>query len=81
MQIGRKDLLWNYAATSMRILSGIVVLPITLRMLPSEEIGIWSIFLALMTITSLLDFGFSNSFSRNVTYIYSGVKELKTIYR
>ena len=77
MQIGRKDLLWNYAATSMRILSGIIVLPITLRMLPSEEMGIWSIFLSLMTITTLLDFGFSNSFSRNVTYIYSGVKELK----
>ena len=78
MQIGRKDLLWNYAATSMRILSGIIVLPITLRMLPSEEMGIWSIFLSLITITSLLDFGFSNSFSRNVTYVYSGVKELKT---
>ena len=78
MQIGRKDLLWNYAATSMRILSGIIVLPITLRMLPSEEMGIWSIFLSLVTITSLLDFGFSNSFSRNITYVYSGVKELKT---
>ena len=78
MQIGRKDLLWNYAATSMRIVSGIVVLPIALRMLPSEEMGIWSIFISLMTITSLLDFGFSNSFSRNITYVYSGVKELKT---
>jgi O-antigen/teichoic acid export membrane protein len=78
MQIGRKDLLWNYVATSMRILSGIIVLPVALRMLPSEEMGIWSIFLSLMTITSLLDFGFSNSFSRNVTYVYSGVKELKT---
>ena len=78
MQIGRRDLLWNYAATSMRILSGIVVLPVILRMLPSEEIGIWSIFLSLMTITSLLDFGFSNSFSRNITYVYSGVKELRT---
>jgi len=77
MQIGRKDLLWNYASTSMRILSGIVVLPITLRMLSSEEMGIWSIFLSLITITSLLDFGFSNSFSRNITYVYSGVKELK----
>jgi len=77
MQIRRKDLVWNYAATSMRILSGIVVLPITLHMLPSEEVGIWSIFLSLITITSLLDFGFSNSFARNVTYVYSGVKELK----
>ena len=78
MQIGRKDLLWNYAATAMRILSGIIVLPVMLRLLPSEEVGIWAIFLSLTTITSLLDFGFSHSFSRNITYVFSGVKEIKT---
>jgi O-antigen/teichoic acid export membrane protein len=78
MQIGRKDLLWNYAATGMRLLSGIIVLPITLRMFPSETMGIWSIFLSLTAILSLLDFGFSNAFSRNVSYVFSGVKELKT---
>jgi O-antigen/teichoic acid export membrane protein len=78
MQIGRKDLMWNYAATAMRILSGVIVLPVTLRMFPSEEMGLWSIFLSLTTITGLLDFGFSNSFSRNITYIFSGIKELKT---
>jgi O-antigen/teichoic acid export membrane protein len=47
-------------------------------MLPSEEMGLWGIFLNLATLTVLLDFGFSNSFSRNITYVYSGVKELKT---
>jgi len=77
MQIGRKDLFWNYAATSMRILSGVIILPVILRMFPSEEVGIWGIFLSLMGITALLDFGFSNSFSRNITYVYSGAKELK----
>jgi len=46
-------------------------------MLPSEEVGIWAIFTTLIAIPSLLDFGFSNSFSRNITYVYSGVKELK----
>ncbi|MBP1638603.1 MAG: putative rane protein [Bacteroidetes bacterium] len=77
MQTGRKDLLWNYAATIMRVLSGIIILPITLRLLPPEEMGLWAIFLSLTTITSLLDFGFTSSFSRNVTYVFSGVKELK----
>ncbi|GHT31182.1 hypothetical protein FACS189434_00470 [Bacteroidia bacterium] len=78
MQIGRKDLLWNYAATFMRILSGIVVLPMTLRMFPSEEMGIWSVFLSLTVILSLLDFGFANAFSRNISYVFSGVKTLKS---
>jgi len=77
MQIGRKDLLWNYAATSMRFLFLIVVMPVTLRIFSPEEMGMWTIFINLITITSLLDFGFSNSFSRNVSYIYSGVREIK----
>jgi O-antigen/teichoic acid export membrane protein len=77
MQIGRKDVAWNFAATFMRIASGLIVLPLVLRLLPSQEVGLWNIFLTIGSIASLLDFGFSNAFSRNITYIFSGVKELK----
>jgi O-antigen/teichoic acid export membrane protein len=77
MQIGRKDVVWNFAATSLRIASGVIVLPISLRMLSNETIGLWGIFLTIGSITPLLDFGFSSSFSRNITYIFSGAKQLK----
>lgn len=77
MQIGRKDVAWNFAATFMRIASGLIVLPLVLRLLPSQEVGLWNIFLTIGSIATLLDFGFSNAFSRNITYIFSGVKELK----
>jgi len=77
MQIGRKDVAWNFAATFMRIASGLIVLPLVLRLLPSQEVGLWNIFLTIGSIAALLDFGFSNSFARNITYIFSGVKELK----
>ncbi len=77
MKTGRKDIFWNYAATFMRIASGIIILPLVLRNLPSEEVGLWSIFLTVSSLTALLDFGFTNSFSRNVAYVFSGVKELK----
>jgi len=76
MQIGRKDVIWNFAATFMRIASGVIVLPLVLRLLPSQEVGLWNIFLTIGSLATLLDFGFSNSFSRNVTYIFSGVKTL-----
>lgn len=78
MKIGRKDIVWNYVATFMRIASGIVILPIVLRMLPSEEVALWGLFLTISSLTTLLDFGFSNSFSRNVAYVFSGVTELKS---
>jgi O-antigen/teichoic acid export membrane protein len=76
-QIGRKDVIWNFAGTFMRIASGVIVLPLSLHMLSSETIGLWGIFLTIGSITPLLDFGFSSSFSRNITYIFSGAKQLK----
>ncbi|HCE56596.1 MAG TPA: hypothetical protein DER09_02075 [Prolixibacteraceae bacterium] len=77
MQIGRKDIAWNAAGTFMRVASGVIILPIVLRTFPKEEYGLWTIFIYVGTIAALLDFGFSNAFGRNITYIFSGVKELK----
>jgi hypothetical protein len=77
-QIGRKDVIWNFAGTFMRIASGLLVLPLVLHLLPSKEVGLWNIFLTIGGLAALLDFGFSNAFSRNITYVFSGAKELKS---
>jgi O-antigen/teichoic acid export membrane protein len=77
MQIGRKDVIWNFAATFMRVASGLIVLPLVLRLLPRQEYGLWTIYVTIGGLATLLDFGFANSFTRNVTYIFSGVKILK----
>jgi O-antigen/teichoic acid export membrane protein len=47
-------------------------------MFPQETVAIWSIFSTIIALTGLLDFGFNPSFARNVSYVVSGVKELKT---
>lgn len=78
MQITKKDILWNYAATFLKIASGVLLLPLILRKMPSEMVGIWSVFMTITAFASILDFGFSTSFARNVTYVFSGVNELKT---
>jgi O-antigen/teichoic acid export membrane protein len=78
INIGRKDVLWNYAATFLQIGVGIILLPFILRVFPQETVAIWTIFTTIMALTSLLDFGFNPSFARNVSYVVSGVKELKT---
>jgi len=77
MQIGRKDIYWNYAATFLRIAAAAILLPFILRMMPSEMVGIWTVFITITAFAGLLDFGFNPSFSRNVTYIFSGVRTLK----
>ncbi|MDR2406695.1 MAG: hypothetical protein LBE13_01065 [Bacteroidales bacterium] len=78
MNINRKDVIWNYAATFLKIGVGIILLPFILRVFPQETVAIWSIFTTVITLTSLFDFGFNSSFARNVSYVVSGVKILKT---
>lgn len=77
MDIGKKDIIWNYSATILRVAAGVLVLPIILKKLNPEDIGLWSIFVTIGSLSFLLDFGFSDSFARNITYIYSGVNKLQ----
>jgi O-antigen/teichoic acid export membrane protein len=77
MKITRTDVLWNYIATFFKISSSLLLLPLILRKLPSEDVAIWTIFSSIAALVFLIDFGFNSSFSRNVTYIFSGVKTLQ----
>jgi O-antigen/teichoic acid export membrane protein len=77
MNIGRKDVIWNYAATFLNVGTGVILYPFILRIFPQETVAIWTIFTTIITLSSLLDFGFNSSFTRNVSYVVSGVKELK----
>ncbi|MDR1552603.1 MAG: hypothetical protein LBS69_03950, partial [Prevotellaceae bacterium] len=78
INIGKKDVIWNYVATFLQIGSGIVLLPFILRSFSEETVGLWTVYATIISFVGLLDFGFNASFSRNVTYIVSGVRELKT---
>lgn len=77
MEITNKDVYWNYGATFLRFASPALLLPFILRILSPEKVGIWAIFMTITAFAGLLDFGFSSSFTRNVTYVFSGVKTLK----
>ena len=75
--IGKKDVIWSYVATIFMVGSGFFLLPFILHKMPSETVGIWNIFTAITSLVTLLDFGFRPTFARNVSYIFSGVTELK----
>lgn len=77
MQIGRADVMWNYAATFLKIAAAVLLLPLIVRMMPAETVGVWTLFMTITSFVSLFDFGFNPSFTRNVTYVFSGVRELK----
>ena len=75
--INRKDIIWNYLAIGISAVSGIITIPILLTKLSGDDLGLWYLYLSIGGITSLFDFGFSVTFARNITYCWSGAKELK----
>lgn len=79
MQIGKKDIIWNYLATFLRIANAAILFPIILKKMPTEMIAFWTVFASIYSFVVLMDFGFSPSFTRNVTYVFSGVQSLKTV--
>jgi O-antigen/teichoic acid export membrane protein len=77
MIIGKKDVVWAYAAQFFQIAAGILILPLVLRLLDADEIAMYYLMLNIGALVTLFDFGFSGQFSRNFSYIFSGVQELK----
>lgn len=76
MKINRLDVIWNYCATFLKIGSSVIVLPIILTKIESGDVGLWVLFSTLTSVIFLLDFGFHNSFSRSVAFVFSGVDSL-----
>lgn len=75
--IGKEDVAWSYMSTIFLIGAGVILLPFILHKMPAETVGIWNIFTVIIMLVNILDFGFSPSFARNVSYIFSGAKELQ----
>lgn len=79
MIINKVDVFWNYLATFLKIASSAILLPLILRFLPAQEVGIWTLFSSISALIFLLDFGFNSSFTRNVTYVFSGAQVLEKV--
>jgi len=76
-KVSHKDLFWNIGATVLKVASAAILLPFILKYFSNELVGIWIIFMAITTLVVLIDFGFRPTFTRNVSYIFSGVKNLQ----
>lgn len=77
IELSKKDVIWSYLSQFFSVASGIIVLPMVLKMLSIEEIGMNYLMLTIGSLVALFDFGFAPQFARNITYIFSGAKELK----
>jgi O-antigen/teichoic acid export membrane protein len=68
---------WGLLATAFRALGGVLVLPLMVRRVPSEHLGLWYVFLTLQGVAALFDLGFSPAVTRAAGYIWAGAQQLK----
>lgn len=78
MNIDKKDIVWSYISQIFQMGAALFILPIILRKLSPDEVGIWYIFTAISSLINLLDFGLQPTLARNISYIFSGAQELSS---
>lgn len=77
IQVGKKGIMWGYLAQFFSVAAGLITLPIILNKLSSNEIALNYLMLTVGSFVTLLDFGFAPQFGRNITYVFSGIQNLK----
>ncbi len=68
---------WSFALTALRIGGNLLLLPLLLTLLPTEELGLWYTFLAMGQVVTFFDLGFGAVFIRYFGYIKAGATEFK----
>ncbi len=75
LKVAKSNVVWGYTTQLFNIGAGLLILPFVLTSLSCDLVSIWYIFLAIQCIASF-DFGFQDSFTKNVTYIFKGAPRL-----
>ncbi|QBJ78421.1 O-unit flippase-like protein [Aquitalea sp. USM4] len=73
----KKDIYWGYASQILQYGSALFVLPILLRKLNSNELGIWYVFMTISNLVNMLDMGFTPALTRSISYVMAGAQTLQ----
>ena len=76
IKTGKKELSLSYIASLLNSLTSLLVLPFILSKLSTSDVGIWYVFISISSFVGILDFGFSPTIIRNITYCWSGSNQL-----
>ena len=77
IKISKSDIIWSYVAQFINLATGLITLPLILKLLSADEVGFNYILISINSIVVLFDLGFSGQFSRYLTYIFSGAQKIQ----
>jgi O-antigen/teichoic acid export membrane protein len=70
---------WVYASSLANVSAGLILLPFVLHYLMPTEVGVWFVFITIITASQLIELGFQATFTRNIAYIYEGAQSLNRV--
>ncbi|MBM4229529.1 MAG: hypothetical protein FJ184_02120 [Gammaproteobacteria bacterium] len=74
--VSRRDVFWGYAASTVNVGAGLLLLPVIVRYQSAADVGLWFVFVALASLAQLLDLGFQPTVARNCAYLFAGAEKL-----
>jgi len=72
MKVNFKTIFLNYSAILLSMLVNLVLLPFIVKFLDSDYLGLWYVYISLGSLIHLLDFGFTPTITRYISYLFSG---------
>jgi len=75
----RSAVAWSWVFNFLRLAGGLLLLPLLLTRLSEPDLGMYYVFLRLVALVPIIDFGFSVSIGRNVSYAAGGAKSIQAL--
>jgi O-antigen/teichoic acid export membrane protein len=75
-RISRSAVSWSLIAAALRSGSALLLLPLILWRIPSDELGLWYVFVSLGSLSGLMDLGFAHTATRAAGYLWVGSRML-----
>jgi O-antigen/teichoic acid export membrane protein len=75
-RVSRSAISWSLIASTLRFGSALLLLPLILWRIPSDELGLWYVFVSLGSLAALMDLGFAHAATRSAGYLWAGSRVL-----
>jgi O-antigen/teichoic acid export membrane protein len=75
-RVSRSAVSWGLVAAALRSGSALLLLPLILWRVPSDELGLWYVFVSLGAVAGLMDLGFAHTSTRAAGYLWAGSRVL-----
>jgi O-antigen/teichoic acid export membrane protein len=76
-RLNNSAVVWSWIFNGIRLVSGIVLLPLVLHELSTADLGMYYVLLSLVALAPLIDFGFAPTIGRFIGYAMGGAKTLQ----